>query len=97
VWIPTDASLGTNWTLPGFAPTGWTSGTNGVGYGLTDPPQAPSAGRRLWLAADAGVTTNGSGLVTAWADAGGAHGNWIESVRGTPVRTTATFRGARAA
>lgn len=96
VGIPTDSSLGTNWTLPGFVPTGWTSGTNGVGYGLSDPPQAPAAGRLLWLAADTGVITNGSGSVMAWADAGGAHANWVESVRGTPVQTMATFpRGAR--
>jgi Chitobiase/beta-hexosaminidase C-terminal domain/CotH kinase protein/Lamin Tail Domain/Bacterial TSP3 repeat len=89
VWIPTNAALGSNWTLPGFVPTGWLAGTNGVGYGLADPPQPPAAGRRLWLAADAGVTTDGSGNLTGWADAGGLHGNWIESVRGTPRRATA--------
>ena len=91
VLIPTDPSLGTNWTLPGFVSSGWTRGTNGVGYGLDEMPQAPAAGRLLWLAADTGVTTNGSGLVTAWADAGGTHGNWVESVRGTPAGATATF------
>ncbi len=91
VWIPTNATLGTNWTLPDFIPTDWLDGTNGVGYGLSDPPQPPATGRRLWLAADAGVTTDASGNLTAWDDAGGLHGNWVDSVRGTPRRTTATF------
>ena len=96
VWIPTNASLGANWTLPAFVPAGWLSGTNGVGYGLAEAPQPPAAGRLLWLAADTGAATNASGNLTAWADAGGTHGNWIESVRGTPRRATATFPlGAR--
>ncbi|MCA9149275.1 MAG: lamin tail domain-containing protein [Planctomycetales bacterium] len=31
-FLPTDASLGKNWTLPGFDDTTWPSGPNGIGY-----------------------------------------------------------------
>jgi hypothetical protein len=91
VLIPTNNALGGAWTLPSFVPDGWISGTNGVGYGITDPPGPPAGSRLLWLAADTGVVTNTSGTVTAWADADGTHGNWVEAVRGTPRRTTAAF------
>ena len=30
--VPTDGSLGSTWTAPGFVPTGWSSGTGGVGF-----------------------------------------------------------------
>ena len=89
--IPTNDALSTNWTLPAFVPTGWISGTNGVGYGITDPPQPPAAGRLLWLAADTGLKTDLNRNVTAWADAGGIPGNWVDTVRGTPHCTTAIF------
>jgi hypothetical protein len=31
-FVPTNASLGTNWTLAGFSDAGWTTATNGLGY-----------------------------------------------------------------
>jgi hypothetical protein len=35
--IPTNDLLGTTWTSPSFTPTGWTSGTTGVGFGVVQP------------------------------------------------------------
>jgi hypothetical protein len=31
-FVPTDGSLGTSWTVPAFNPSGWLSGTTGVGF-----------------------------------------------------------------
>ncbi len=36
-WIPTDNSLGTTWTSTSFSPSGWISGTTGVGFGIEQP------------------------------------------------------------
>lgn len=96
VLVPPDSSLGDSWRVPTFDASSWTPGPTGIGFGVIDPPQPPAANRVMWLAADQGVITDGSGTVTGWTDAGGAHGNWIESVRGTPRKTTAAFpQGAR--
>ena len=35
--IPTDDSLGTTWTQPGFTPTGWTNAPINVGFGMLVP------------------------------------------------------------
>jgi hypothetical protein len=35
--IPTSGSLGNTWTQTSFVPTGWTSGTTGVGFGILQP------------------------------------------------------------
>ena len=35
--IPSNNSLGTTWTSPTFNPTGWISGTTGVGFGIQQP------------------------------------------------------------
>ena len=35
--IPTNNALGTTWTSPTFNPSGWTSGTTGVGFGIEEP------------------------------------------------------------
>jgi hypothetical protein len=37
VMIPTDGTLGSTWTQPGFNDTGWISGTTGVGYETAVP------------------------------------------------------------
>ena len=39
--IPANAADDATWTLPGFAATGWRTGTNGIGYetGLYDPQE----------------------------------------------------------
>ena len=50
----------------------------------------PSDGRVLWMAADTSVTTDGSGTVTAWKDAG-TSAEWVDYVRGIPKKTTAEF------
>lgn len=38
----------------------------------------PTGGMRLWLKADAGVTRDGSGLVSAWADQSGAGNSLVQ-------------------
>ncbi len=45
----------------------------------TSPSVPVSAGLQLWLAADAGVTTNANGAVTAWADQSGQMNNATQS------------------
>lgn len=37
VLVPANGSLGTSWTANGFNPTGWTTGTTGVGFGISHP------------------------------------------------------------
>lgn len=37
VLVPANGSLGTTWTTNGFSPTGWTTGTTGVGFGISHP------------------------------------------------------------
>ncbi|MGA2659072.1 MAG: LamG-like jellyroll fold domain-containing protein [Verrucomicrobiota bacterium] len=48
---------------------------------LSSPAQTlpVTSGLQLWLKADAGVTTNGSGLVTTWADQSGLHNDAIQA------------------
>jgi hypothetical protein len=48
---------------------------------LSSPAQTlpVTSGLQLWLKADAGVTTNGSGLVTTWADQSGLHNDAIQT------------------
>ncbi|MCL5099280.1 MAG: CotH kinase family protein, partial [Candidatus Omnitrophica bacterium] len=96
--VPANNTLGNTWTGLDFAAQGWTNGPIGIGFGITEPAQPPAENRWLWLAADSGVGTNSSGTLTAWSDAGGTHGNWIESVLGSPSLVTAPFpMGNRAA
>lgn len=40
----------------------------------------PSAGRMLWLKANTGITTNGNGLVSSWADSSGNGNDLSQSV-----------------
>jgi alpha-tubulin suppressor-like RCC1 family protein len=40
---------------------------------IADPPSVPTDGLALWARADAGVTTDGSGNVSTWADQSAAH------------------------
>ena len=43
------------------------------------PPAPPTNGLVLWLKADAGVTTNGDGTVSAWADQSGNGNNALQA------------------
>ncbi|HEX6962567.1 MAG TPA: lamin tail domain-containing protein, partial [Lacipirellula sp.] len=42
VLVPSSGSLGTGWTLPGYAPTGWQTGQLGVGYSAGGVPPTPT-------------------------------------------------------
>jgi hypothetical protein len=46
VKVPTDSTLGTSWTQPGFDDSSWTAGTSGVGFenlgGNGNPPALPT-------------------------------------------------------
>ncbi len=48
-------------------------------------------GLQLWLEADAGVTTNTAGLVTAWADQSGQGNNAVQS---DPTQAPSLVQGA---
>ncbi|MFT5410642.1 MAG: hypothetical protein ACI9NC_003375, partial [Verrucomicrobiales bacterium] len=37
ILVPSNDTLGTSWTLPGFNPSGWTNANTGVGFGLQIP------------------------------------------------------------
>ena len=40
--VPTNAALGTNWTLPGFNDSAWTAATNGLGYDTSSTATNPA-------------------------------------------------------
>jgi hypothetical protein len=67
------------------------SGTNSVSLPASasgTPTAVPTSGLALWLRADAGVTTDGSGNVSAWADQSPNGNNAVQSSSGdrpTPV------------
>lgn len=82
--IPTDASVDGIWTLTNFNDSGWTVGTNGIGYetGLADPQEESFAAKVLamqpvayWrLNETTGVSASNSGT-DGVGDVGGYQGN----------------------
>lgn len=57
--------------------------------------QFPPSGLQLWLRADAGVTTNGSGYVTSWTDqsGNGRDFSWISDTNYTPKFLASALAG----
>ncbi len=64
-----------------------------VAFYASDQP-VPNSGLSLWLKADAGVTADGSGHVSAWADQG-PYGNNAGPSSGNPVTLIASGTGGK--
>jgi hypothetical protein len=66
---------------------GITASSAPVSVTITGSPPAytPGTNLQLWLEANAGVTTNGSGEVTAWADQSGNNNNAALGAGGSPA------------
>lgn len=84
---------------PGLTYTYKISATNGISESVYSSPASaalpgpPSAGRQLWLRADAGVTTDGSDNVSAWADQSGKGNTVAASVAAMPKLVANALNG----
>src|SRR6185436_1716001 len=88
--VPTDGSLGTNWTDLSFNDAGWSNGVTGVGF-ATGGGGAGTAGLYAYW-----PIREGSGTTTSNLVAGGANGTlsgatWVnDPVRGTVLSFNGT-------
>ncbi|HMJ64465.1 MAG TPA: LamG-like jellyroll fold domain-containing protein, partial [Candidatus Binatia bacterium] len=92
VSIPTDGSLGTNWTAVAFDDSGWIAGTNGVGF--SSATNTGAGGLYAYWPIREGSGTVVSNLITGGANGTISGATWVA---GDPVRgTVLSFNGSSA-